>query len=178
MSRGEAGASVAAVTRSWLWRQLPESWQRRLGSGAFRRLLRFAPAAVLALVASQATYFILVNVVHTTGRVAGFVAWFAGAVVSYIASRWAFESRGRPQLVRETLPFVVISVCVIAFLTEVSHLSYKEAHALGWHGVRFSVFVQGVYFAANVATFLVRFVLFHYLVFARPTSASEPSGSS
>lgn len=169
-------ASVTADSR--LWKLLPASWQRRLRSGPLRRLVRFAPAAILALAASQATYFVLVNVVHTTGRVAGFVAWFAGAVVSYIASRWAFESRGRPQFVRETLPFVVISVCVIAILTEVSHLSYKEAHALGWQGVKFSVFVQGVYLAANVATFLIRFVLFNYFVFTRPTSASEPTGSS
>src|SRR5215470_13068339 len=95
---------------SAVWRRVPEPLRRRLRTSNGRRLIRFAPAGVLALAATQITYFICVSVVHSTGRISGFAGWFAGAVVSYAASRWAWERRGRPQLLKETLPFVAISL--------------------------------------------------------------------
>ena len=67
--------------------RLPEPLRRRLRSSDGRRLLRFAPAAVLALAATQITYFICVSVMHSTGRVSAFAGWLAGAVVSYAVSR-------------------------------------------------------------------------------------------
>lgn len=154
--------------------RLPEPLRRRLRSGDGRRLLRFAPAAVLALAATQVTYFICVSVVHSTGRVSGFAGWLAGAVVSYGVSRWAWERRGRPRLLRETLPFVAISLGVGVVLTEVSHFAYQEGQVLGLHGLEFGLFAQGLYIAANAVTFVLRFVLFNYVVFANrattPTS--------
>lgn len=161
-----------------MWRCLPRAIRRRFETSAGRHLLRFAPAAVLALAASQITYFVCVNLIHTTGRVSGFAGWVAGASVSYGVSRWAWERRGRPQLLKETLPFLLISLCVLSVLTEVSHLAYREGHAMGLHGAKFGLFVQGIYISANVVTFVIRFLLFNYLVFAgRPnTSVSSPSG--
>ncbi len=156
------------------WNKLPGPLRRRFRSPGGRRLLRFAPAAVLALAASQFTYFLCASVMHTTGRISGFAGWLAGAVVSYGVSRWAWERRGRPHLVKETLPFVAISLIVGAVLTEASHFAYREAGALGLHGLEFGVFVQGLYLAANGVTFILRFLIFNYLVFAdrRATSVS------
>ena len=154
------------------WGRLPESLRHRFQSSGGRRLLRFAPAAVLALAATQITFFVCVSVVHTTGRVSGFTGWLAGAVVSYCVSRWAWERRGRPQLLRETLPFVAISLAVGAVLTEASHFAYREAGVLGLHGIKFGLFVQGLYIGANAVTFVIRFLLFNYLVFANRTTAS------
>lgn len=156
------------------WGKLPESLRARFQSSGGKRLLRFAPAAVLALAASQITYFICASVVHTTGRISGFAGWLAGVAVSYGVSRWAWERRGRPDLLRETLPFVAISLVVGAVLTEASHFGYREAGVLGLHGIEFSAFVQGLYLAANGVTFILRFLIFNKLVFAdrRVTSAS------
>jgi putative flippase GtrA len=151
---------------SAMWNRVPEPLRRRLHSSGGRRLLRFAPAAVLALAATQITYFICVSVVHSTGRVSGFAGWLAGAVVSYAVSRWAWERRGRPQLLRETLPFVVVSLVVGAVLTEVSHFAYQAAQTIGLHGIEFSLFVQGLYIAANAVTFVIRFLIFNRLIFA------------
>lgn len=159
------------------WGRLPQSLRRRFETSAGRRLLRFAPAAILALAASQITYFLCVNAIHTTGRVSGFAGWVAGASVSYAVSRWAFERRGRPQLLKETLPFILISLCAGSVLTEVSHLAYREAGRLGLHGVKFGLFVQGLYISANIVTFLIRFVLFNYLVFASRTGTSSVSST-
>jgi putative flippase GtrA len=144
-------------------------------SSSGRRLLRFAPAAVLALAATQLTYFVCVSMVHTTGRVSGFAGWFAGAVVSYGVSRWAWERRGRPQLLRETLPFVAISLAVGVVLTETSHFAYAEASSLGLHGIEFSLFTQGAYLAANAVTFVIRFIIFNYVLFVDRTSTSAPA---
>jgi len=148
------------------WARFPEPVRRVCGSAGGRRLLRFAPAAVLALAATQITYFVCVSVAHTTGRMSGFAGWLAGAVVSYGVSRWAWERRGRPDLLKETLPFVAISLVVGVVLTEASHFAYREAGVLGLRGLRFIVFVQGLYLIANGITFLARFFIFNYLVFA------------
>lgn len=156
---------------SVVWNRVPAPLRRRLRSSAGRRLLRFAPAAVLALAATQITYFICASLVQTTARVSGFAGWFAGAVVSYAASRWAWERRGRPQLLKETLPFIAVSLPTGVVLTEASHYAYEAAHGLGLHGIEFGLFAQGLYISANAVTFVVRFVIFNYVVFAKRTTA-------
>jgi len=150
---------------------------RLIRSDGAKRLLRFAPAALLALGATQITYFVFANVLNATGRVAGAVGWLAGAVVSYGVSRWAWERRGKPNLLKETLPFVAISLIVGAVLTESSHFAYREATVLSLHGAERALFLQGLYLAANGVTFLVRFLIFHFVLFAdRSTSAAELAG--
>lgn len=146
--------------------RLPEPLRRKFGSPAGRRLARFAPAAVLALAATQITYFVCFSELAMTGRSAGAAGWLAGVVVSYAASRWAFGRKGRPRLLRETLPFVAVSLVVGIVLTEASHFGYREAAALGLHGIGHIAFVQGFYLAANCFTFLVRFAIFHFVLFA------------
>src|SRR6516164_873809 len=110
--------------------RLPEPVRKRASSATGRRMFRFAPAAAMALAASQITYFLCGSVWHLTGRVTGAAAWLAGALVSW----WAWERRGRPRLLAETLPFVAISVATGAVLIEASHLGYLAAGALGLHG--------------------------------------------
>ncbi|MGI9004974.1 MAG: hypothetical protein ACR2FU_02040 [Streptosporangiaceae bacterium] len=146
--------------------RLPEPLRRMLGSPAGRRLVRFAPAALIALAATQITYFICFTVLAMTGRSAGAAGWLAGVVVSYAASRWAFGRKGKPRLLRETLPFVAVSLIVGIVLTEASHFGYREAAALGLHGITHIAFVQGFYLAANCFTFLIRFAIFHFVLFA------------
>lgn len=154
------------------WKRIPLPLRRRLRSPSGRRLMRFAPAAVLALLATQTTYFICVSVVHTTGRVSGFAGWFAGAMVSYVMSRWAWERRGKPQLLKETLPFVSVSLIVGATLTEVSHFAYAAAQRIELHSFEFDLFVQGLYIAANGVLFIARFIIFNYVIFANRATTS------
>ena len=147
------------------WGMLPGPLRRKLRTGGGRRLVRFAPAAVLALCATQLTYFIL-QIAHVTGGIAGAAGWLAGAAVSYVVSRWAWERKGRPNLLKETLPFWLISLCVGVVLTLTSKAAYAEAHDLGLHGAKKVLFAQGLYLAANCATFVIRFLIFHYVLFA------------
>lgn len=145
--------------------RFPASLQRRLRTPGGRRLLRFAPAALVALAASQITYFICTNIVHTTGRVSGLSGWLAGMVVSYVATRWAWERRGRPRLISETVPFMVVALANGAILTEVSHFAYRGATSMGLHGVGFGLFTQALFLAANFVTFCFRFVIFNSFIF-------------
>jgi hypothetical protein len=153
--------------------RLPEPLRRRVGSPGVRRLLRFAPAAALALATTQITYFICFSVLAMTGRASGAAGWLAGAAVSYGVSRWAWERKGKPRVLKETLPFLAVSLVVGIVLTEASHFGYREAAALGLHGAAHDAFVQGFYLAANCFTFLTRFVIFHFVLFADRDAKAE-----
>jgi len=146
-------------------RVLPGPLRRRLRSQGGRRLIRFAPAAVLAVCATQLTYFIL-QLANVTAGIAGAAGWLAGAVVSYVVSRWAWERKGRPHLLKETLPFVMISICTGSVLTGASKLAASLARDMGLHGLDKVLFAQGLYLAANCVTFAIRFMIFHYVLFA------------
>jgi len=153
--------------------KLPGPLRRRMGSAGARRLMRFAPAAVLALATTQITYFICFSVLAMTGRASGAAGWLAGAAVSYGVSRWAWERKGKPRVLKETLPFLAVSLVVGIVLTEASHFGYREAAALGLHGAAHDAFVQGFYLAANCFTFLTRFVIFHFVLFADRDAKAE-----
>jgi putative flippase GtrA len=147
------------------WGIVPGPLRRKLRTGGGRRLVRFAPAAVLALLATQLTYLIC-QLAHVTAGIAGAAGWLAGAAVSYVVSRWAWERKGRPHLIKETLPFWLIALCVGAVLTGTSKLAHYEARVLGLHGAKEVAFAQGLYLAANCVTFIIRFLIFHYVLFA------------
>src|SRR5260370_4582333 len=154
--------------------RLPEPLRRLAGSAGVRRLMRFAPAAALALATTQITYFICFSVLAMTGRASGAAGWLAGAAVSYGVSRWAWERKGKPRVLKETLPFLAISLVVGILLTEASHFGYRQAAALGLHGAAHDAFVQGFYLAANCFTFLTRFVIFHFVLFADRNAKTWP----
>ena len=162
------------------WRMVPGRLRRMFRSQGGRRLIRFAPAAVLALCATQLTYFVL-QLGNVTAGIAGATGWFAGATVSYLVSRWAWERKGRPHLLKETLPFVSISICVGIVLTLTSKLATEQARDLGLHGLDKVLFAQGLYLGANCVTFVIRFMIFHYVLFndrGPKPGASEPSPRS
>jgi putative flippase GtrA len=148
-----------------VWRMVPGPLRRRLRTQGGRRLIRFAPAAVLALCATQLTYLIC-QLAHVSAGIAGATGWLAGAAVSYVVSRWAWERKGRPRLLKETLPFWVIAICVGIVLTATSKFAHAEARSLGLHGLDEVLFAQGLYLLANCVTFVVRFLIFHYFLFA------------
>jgi putative flippase GtrA len=164
-------------TADSMWRVVPGPVRRRLRSPGGRRLIRFAPAAVLALAATQLTYFVC-QLLNVTAGKAGAAGWFAGAAVSYVVSRWAWERKGRPHLLKETLPFAGISICVGIALTGASKFAGYEARVLGLHGLEKVVFAQALYLAANCVTFVIRFLIFHYVLFADRGSAAGASGTA
>jgi putative flippase GtrA len=130
-----------------------------------RRFTRFAFGSVLALAASEATLEICL-IAHVWPTLAGASGWFAGALVSYLLSRWAWERRGKPHLLKETLPFWVMAGSTIAVLSVVTSMAHHLALALGLAPAARLAFDGAAYLAANTVTFLARYLILNYVLFA------------
>jgi putative flippase GtrA len=149
-----------------LWRIVPAPLRSKLRTNLVKRFVRFAPAAVCAVAATQFTYIICLGVLHLTAGISGFLGWLAGAMVSYVISRWAWERKGRPHLVKETLPFIGVSIGAGVILTLASKLGNQAALSMGLHDPARLIVADLFYFGANCLTFALRFVIFHYVLFA------------
>lgn len=149
-----------------LWRVVPAPLQNKLRSTVVKRFIRFAPAAFCAVAATQITYIICLGPANLTAGVAGFAGWLAGAAVSYLISRWAWERRGRPHLLKETLPFVAVSIGAGIILTLASKFGNGVAKDMGLDGAARVLVADMFYFAANCLTFALRFLIFHFILFA------------
>ena len=167
-----------AITSS----RLGETLTRKARSTLGIRFGRFAVAAMAAFATSEIVYTICAAPLALSSTKATLIGWFSGVVVSYLLARWAWERKGRPNLLRETLPFCVVSAIVIVILSLADkYLGYHPA--TWWHltGAERALYLAAVYGAANLFTFLVRFVFFHYVLFARspePPPAREEAVAS
>ena len=151
----------------------------RLRSKVGILFIRFAGVAIASLATSEATLAVCDAVFHLTATPSAVSSWFTGAVVSYLLSRWAWERKGKPDLLRETLPFWIISIVVVVVLTLSTKLGYSIARDHHLHGFKHAAVAGGVYFIANCITFLARFVIFHYVLFKdRHASKSAASGAT
>jgi putative flippase GtrA len=152
---------------------------RKVRSKVGVRFTRFIPVAIASLIASQVALILFNHVVHLTAGIAGFLAAVIGAAVSYVLSRWAWERKGKPDLLRETLPFWLVSVCVWIILAWANKLGVHLVHEMGLHkGWKKIIVENGTYFLANCVTFVARFLIFHYVLFAdRGATAAGSVGS-
>jgi putative flippase GtrA len=150
---------------------------RRLRTTVGIRFTRFVGVALISLATSEIALTMCNGVFHMTATPAAIIAWFSGAVVSYVLSRWAWERKGKPDVLRETVPFWVISALVVVILTLATKFAYHAAAWLGLEGIRHVLFVDLIYLVANLGTFLMRFVLFHYVLFADRTTAARAAAT-
>src|SRR2546430_11587488 len=104
---------------------------------------------------------LLLGVFHVSAGLSGVVGAMTGAAVSYVLSRWAWERKGRPDLLRETLPFWVVSVGAWIFLLFISHEASIWSRNMGHSNWQHVAVVNGAYFLANCVTFVTRFAIFH-----------------
>jgi putative flippase GtrA len=163
------------------WHVLPGSLRRRLRSKTGKRFVRFVPVSVAAVVASQVTLAVLVGVTKLSAGASAVIASMVGAAVSYALSRWAWERKGRPHVLKETLPFWAVSVGAWSVLGLASHFASVWAVSEGWRfgSWQHVAVVNGAYFLANCVTFVTRFAIFHYVLFAdRRPKAGRASGDS
>ena len=148
---------------------------RKARSNVGIRFTRFTVVAVASVAASQIALSLLLGPGHQTAGFSGGLAAVIGAGVSYVLSRWAWERKGRPNLLKETLPFWLVSVVVWILLALSAKLGVHLAQVNNLHGAERIAVADGTYFAANCVTFLLRFLLFHYILFAAASgSPREP----
>ena len=141
------------------------------------RFGRFAVAAAAAFVTTEVVLTICVGPLHLTATWASLIAWFSGALVSYVLSRWAWKRKGRPNLLRETLPFWIVSAMVVVVLTLATKFAYHSASWMNLTGAARLLYVDLVYAVANIGTFLLRFLFFHYVLFAGSPGKPGPAAA-
>ena len=96
-------------------RLVTAAWQK-LRTKVGIRFTRFVGVAAASLATSEILLSVCNGVLHLTAIPAALVATFGGAAVSYVLSRWAWERKGKPDVLRETVPFWVISAMVWVIL--------------------------------------------------------------
>jgi putative flippase GtrA len=162
---------IAGLGQRWL----PAPVARWVQTEAGKRFARFIPVALAAVITSQVILGLLTGPVNINAGWAGVIASMAAALVSYLLSRWAWERKGKPDLLRETLPFWVVSLAVWGILGLTSHYASVWAHSMGYTHLMKHLVVQGSYFVMNCVTFVARFLIFHYVLFAsRDQGALQP----
>jgi hypothetical protein len=157
--------------------KLPAALASRIRTSLVRQFTRFALVAIVSLGASELTLSVA-YLAGATGGVAGLCGWLVGAGTSYMLSRWAWRRKGMPHLLKETLPFWAISIGTAAVLTVTSHFaaSYAKHHGMPKHEA--VVVVALAYLVANFATFVTRFLIFHYVLFADRGAKARVPGSA
>jgi putative flippase GtrA len=123
--------------------------RRRLRTTLGKRFSRFALVAVAAVASTQITATLLLGVAHVSAGLSGALAAMVGAAVSYVLSRWAWERKGRPDLLRETLPFWAVSVVVWIVLGLTAHFASLWATSMGLDHWERVAFVDGAIFLAT-----------------------------
>jgi putative flippase GtrA len=148
--------------------------ERRLQTPVGKRFSRFILVAAGAVIASQVTLAVCLGPVGWTAGRSALTAWLAGAAVSYVLSRWAWERKGRPNLLKETLPFWIVSIGTAIVLTLTTKWANQRAIAMDMSHAERVLFAGAAYFLANCVTFLTRFLIFHYILFKdRGSKVSE-----
>jgi putative flippase GtrA len=141
------------------------------------RFGRFAVAALAAFATTEIVFTICAGPLGLSATWATLIAWFSGALVSYILSRWAWKRKGRPSLLKETLPFWVVSAMVVAILTLANKFGYHSAGWMHLTGAERVLYLDGVYGVANLGTFVLRFLFFHYVLFAGSPGRPAPGAA-
>jgi putative flippase GtrA len=141
------------------------------------RFGRFAVAAITAFATTEVVLTICAGPLELTATWASLISWFSGALVSYVLSRWAWKRKGRPNVLRETVPFWIVSAMVVAILTVATKFGYHSSSWLHLSGAERLLYVDAVYGVANVGTFLLRFLFFHYVLFAGSAGKGAPAAA-
>ena len=159
------------------WRFVPASLEAKFRTEAGNRFLRFILVAVAAVVTSQVMLGLLTGPVNLSAGASGVIASMVAALVSYLLSRWAWERKGKPDWLRETLPFWAVSIAVWVILGLTSHYASVYAHHMGYQHLQKHLVVQGAYFLMNCVTFVLRFLIFHYVLFTHRSRDEEAAAS-
>ena len=162
-----------ALTTNQLGSKLSRKARSKLGI----RFGRFTVAAIAAFATTEVVLTICAGPAHLTATWASLIAWFSGALVSYVLSRWAWKRKGRPNLLRETLPFWIVSAMVVVILTLATKFAYHSAAWMNLTGAKRVLYVDLVYGVANIGTFVLRFLFFHYVLFASSPGRAAPGAA-
>jgi len=158
--------------------RLPAALASKLKTRFGTQFLRFVLVAVASLATSEIVLGIMIDGLHETAGISGVVAAIGGAIVSYVLSRWAWKRKGRPNVLKETIPFWLVSVGAWLVLGLATKLGVAIARDMHLVHLEKNLVIGGVYFLANCLTFVLRFLIFHYVLFAEKSPAGPIENES
>jgi putative flippase GtrA len=142
------------------------------------RVTRYATGSVVAALCSEVTFVLVYGLLDASTAWATCTGWLAGALPNYWLNRsWTWRVRGRPSLVREVLPYVLI--ILITLLTAVFATGAVDDWLLerdlapGLETLLVSLTFLGVYGALFLLRFFLLDKLFRHV--QRATEADHQS---
>jgi putative flippase GtrA len=153
---------------------LTKLWRKRI-----RLWGRYTGASVIAGVISEAV-FVVAYWFGAVPLVASLLAFVAGAVPNYLMNRyWAWQRRGRPDRMREILPYalIVVVTALTAILVTTAADRWVRDHVTA-HPVQV-ILVSAAFLATYGTMFILKFVLFDRFIFVdraarTPDTTSAP----
>ncbi|WP_283134074.1 GtrA family protein [Rhizohabitans arisaemae] len=140
-----------------------------------RAFTRYTLGSVAAFAASWLVLTLLYGLRLAGPEVAAVAAWTAGAVVNYVLNRrWAWNRRGRAP-VRELLPYWLTAFASLIIGALATGAADRLASEYLLTGVARVAFVGAAYLGTYGVLFLVKFCLFHYIIFSDRSADGESS---
>jgi putative flippase GtrA len=139
---------------------LTKLWRKRI-----RLWGRYTGASVIAGVISEAV-FVVAYWFGAVPLVASLLAFVAGAVPNYLMNRyWAWQHRGRPDRMREVLPYamIVVVTALTAIVVTTAADRWVRDHVTA-HPVQV-ILVSAAFLATYGTMFILKFVLFDRFIF-------------
>lgn len=138
-------------------------------------LTRYTVGSVVAGVISELVFLVAYGPGGAGPRVASVAAFVAGAVPNYVLNRaWAWERRGRDGLGREIASYGTIAVTTAALAAVITSVADAQVHRLVAARPAQVVLVGMAFLVTYAVMFVVKFILFDRLVFARRTRPRTP----
>jgi putative flippase GtrA len=149
-------------------------WRRPLAV----RLAKFSASSAVAAMISEITFVIVYGALDAGARLAGVVAFLAGAIPNWgLNRRWTWQRRGRPRLGREVLPYVAVVLSTAVAATMLGGVADGWAQGIDAPRSLQVGLVAMAYLLPYGAVFLLKFVLFDRVVFSDPPLRSPAVGS-
>jgi putative flippase GtrA len=139
------------------------------------RFLRYTLGSAVAVVSSETAFVACygTGLLGTTASSA--VAFVAGAIPNYLLNRsWVWSRRGRLQLGREVVGYVVVSALSFAGSAFATGLTSRVAPDLTTSQAQQTALVAGSYLATYGALFVFKFAVYQRVIFAGPPASSRP----
>src|SRR3712207_7324683 len=137
--------------------------------------LRYLGGSVVAAGCSEVALVVLYGLLHVAPGPASALAWLAGEVPNYWLNRsWTWRRRGRPDLRREVLPYVVIIMVTLLLATVLTAGVDRWSRDAATGSTTRVVLVAGTFLGVYGAMFVLRFALLDRLF----TRLDRPSRTS
>jgi putative flippase GtrA len=152
---------------------LTKVWRKRI-----RLWGRYTGASVIAGVISEAV-FVVAYWFGAVPLVASLLAFVAGSVPNYLMNRyWAWQRRGRPDRMREILPYAMIIVvtALTAILVTTAADRWVRDHVTA-HPVQV-ILVSAAFLATYGTMFILKFVLFDRFIFVDRAARTRDTTSA